>query len=105
MVIDEQQIPFGDIELSISDVFVYPLLDDNFALYFDGIDQWGIFEAELAFEDSDKWVLQEGDYSYFDNESELELENFCLTKEGFEQAKEKLLEMIEAFQVQGEQVQ
>ena len=91
----EELNDINEIEITTESVYVYEFPNTGFSLYVSG-DSYGVFESDLAVDDSDRWVVQEKDYYYFDEENELELEDFVLTKEHFEQAKEKLGVMIEA---------
>lgn len=95
----EELNDINEIEIDTADVYVYEFPNTGFALYNTG-SSYGVFESDLAIDDSDRWIVQEKDYYYFDSESELELEGFVLTQEHFEKAKEQLSELIDALIVE-----
>lgn len=97
----EELNDINEIGIATESVYVYEFPNTGFALYSTG-DSYGVFESELAVTDSDRWIVKEKDYYYFDEENELELEGFVLTKEHFEQAQEQLVTMVEALIMEDE---
>jgi hypothetical protein len=86
-----------EIEIDENTVFLCPIPNAKYSLY-NQENTWGIVESDLVFEDSDRWILEEGEYNFYLLEEKFELEELSLSKEQFETFKNQIKEIYSVMQ-------